>query len=113
MSSSGRETVNAACRAGFGGGLIFGEAASRSRAIWSCSQSSAGYLALRFILTGTRGYRGQCAAPEKSRGSLHCATSTLRIDAGVLRLRPTKRGTPSVKTADTAGTSPLGGAERA
>ena len=35
------------------------------------------------------------------------ATRTLRMVAGVLRLRPTKRGTPAVTTAPTATMSPL------
>ena len=41
------------------------------------------------------------------------ATRTFRIDAGVLRLRPTNRGTPSVNTAATAGMSPLRNADKA
>lgn len=49
----------------------------------------------------------QCGCPPKSCIMRLSATRTLRIVAGVLRLRPTKRGTPSVTTAPTAGTSPF------
>src|SRR5688500_11757532 len=49
----------------------------------------------------------QCACPEKSMGMRHSATRTFFIGAGVLRLRPTKRGTPSVITAATAAMSPF------
>src|SRR5258705_5218457 len=55
----------------------------------------------------------QGLAPEKSRGSWHAATRMFRVVAGVLRLLPTKRGSPAVMTAPTAAISPLRIAESA
>ena len=45
--------------------------------------------------------------PEKSRMTLQVATRILRVVAGVLRLRPTKRGSPPLMTAPTAAMSPF------
>ncbi len=49
----------------------------------------------------------QCLAPEKSRATLQRATRMARVVAGVLRLLPTKRGSPAVITAPTAAISPF------
>ena len=57
--------------------------------------------------------RAGIVMPEKSRGSRHAATRMFRVVAGVLRLLPTKRGSPAVTTAPTAAISPLRIAERA
>src|SRR5688572_8979855 len=44
----------------------------------------------------------QCPVPEKSCITRHLTTRTLRLVGGVLRLRPTTRGTSAVTTAPTA-----------
>src|SRR5882724_2853536 len=48
----------------------------------------------------------QCAAAPKSCMTRDTATRALRVVAGVLRLRPTKRGIPAVTTAPMAAMSP-------
>src|SRR5258708_29947556 len=50
---------------------------------------------------------------EKSKGTRLDATWTRRTEGGVLRLRPTKRGTPLLMTLAIAGMSPLASADKA
>src|SRR5262249_37484740 len=49
---------------------------------------------------------GQCVDAAKSCATRDAATRALRVVAGVLRLRPTNRGTPAVTTAPIAAMSP-------
>ena len=62
---------------------------------------------------GKNSMQVQCKPPVKSRGSLQSATRTFLIEPGVLRLRPTNRGTPSETTAATAAISPFRNASSA